>query len=134
MTDLFPVLYLHSKVTIQGILKRYITISWVNWLRNGELSKSFQYIWRTLYVMDIYKILDKNPGAFPYSLVYSRVQLTKVITFRNMQMGIMSVFFFDFITAENIYVETHRLGFCVKWAITFFPPKFWFLWLCYKDA
>ena len=55
MTDLFPVLYLLSKVTIQSILKRYVNISWVNWLRNGELSKSFQYIWRTLYISVVLK-------------------------------------------------------------------------------
>ena len=59
MTDLFPVLYLHSKVTIQGILKRYITTSWFNWLRNGEQSKLFQYIWQPLY-KDIIKSQEKK--------------------------------------------------------------------------
>ena len=39
ITGLPPISKLISCTTIQGFLKRYITLSWVNWLRNGESSK-----------------------------------------------------------------------------------------------
>ena len=39
MTSLTPISKLISCTTIQGFLKRYITLSWINWLRNGDSSK-----------------------------------------------------------------------------------------------
>ena len=39
MTGLLPMSKLLSFTTIQGFLKRYLTLSWVNWLKNGESSK-----------------------------------------------------------------------------------------------
>ena len=36
ITGLAPISKLISCTTIQGFLKRYITFSWVNWLRTGE--------------------------------------------------------------------------------------------------
>ena len=39
MTSLTPISKLISCTTIQGFLKRYITLSWVNWLRNSKSSK-----------------------------------------------------------------------------------------------
>ena len=39
MTGLPPMSKLVSFTTIQGFLKRYIALSWVNWLRNSESSK-----------------------------------------------------------------------------------------------
>ena len=39
MTGLPPILKLVPFTTIQGFLKRHITLSWVNWLRYGESSK-----------------------------------------------------------------------------------------------
>ena len=39
MTGLPPISKLVLCTTIQGFLKRYITLSWVNWLRNSESSK-----------------------------------------------------------------------------------------------
>ena len=39
MTILPPISKLVSFTTIQGFLKRYLTLSWVNWLKNGKSSK-----------------------------------------------------------------------------------------------
>ena len=39
MTSLSPISKLVSFTIIQGFLKRYLTLSWVNWLKNGESSK-----------------------------------------------------------------------------------------------
>ena len=38
MTSFPPISKLISCTTIQGFLKRYITLSWINWLRNGKSS------------------------------------------------------------------------------------------------
>ena len=47
MTNLLLFLHRISIPTIQGFLKRYITLSWVNCLRNGELSR-----WGQIYMED----------------------------------------------------------------------------------
>ena len=47
MTSLLPFSQLLSTAIIQGFLK-YITLSRMNCLRNGELSRGGKYIWRTL--------------------------------------------------------------------------------------
>ena len=39
MTSLPPISKLVSFTTIQGFLKRYVTLSWLKWLKNGESSK-----------------------------------------------------------------------------------------------
>ena len=39
MTSLTPISKLISCTTIQGFLKRYITLSWYHWHRNGDSSK-----------------------------------------------------------------------------------------------
>ena len=39
MTDILPVSVLLSNSTLQGSLLRYITLSYLNWPRNGEPSK-----------------------------------------------------------------------------------------------
>ena len=38
MTSLAPISKLVSYTTIQGFLKRYTTLSWINWIRNGKSS------------------------------------------------------------------------------------------------
>ena len=53
MTNLLPFSQLLSTATIQGFLKRYITLSWVNWLKNGELSRRGQ-----IYMEDPVDYLD----------------------------------------------------------------------------
>ena len=49
MTDFPPFSQLLSRATVQALQMRCLTFSRVNWLRNGELSKAGEYIWRTLY-------------------------------------------------------------------------------------
>ena len=39
MTSLPPISKFISCTTIPGFLKRYITLSWIKWLRNGDSSK-----------------------------------------------------------------------------------------------
>ena len=50
MTDFPPFSQLLSRATVQALQMRCLTFSRVNWLRNGELSKVGEYIWRTLYI------------------------------------------------------------------------------------
>ena len=60
---------------IQGFLKKCITFSWVNWLRNGESIITVQYIWRTLYCLLGCKILLNfipNPMKFHKGLHSSK--------------------------------------------------------------
>ena len=49
MTDFPPFSQLLSRATVQALQMRCLTFSRVNWLRNGELSKAGEYMWRTLY-------------------------------------------------------------------------------------
>ena len=51
MTDFPPFLQLLSRATVQALQMRCLTFSRFNWLRNGELSKAGEYIWRTLQSM-----------------------------------------------------------------------------------
>ena len=39
MTEILPISKLHSFATIQSFLLRYLTLSLVKWVRNGETSK-----------------------------------------------------------------------------------------------
>ena len=75
MIEILPISKLHSFATIQRYLWRYLTLSYVNWLRNGELSKfevQSKYVWRSCILLVSQSIIEFSGQFWTYScLVFS---------------------------------------------------------------